>query len=218
LFLGHFGVGFAAKKPAPQVSLGTFFLAAQWADLLWPVLLLFNIEHVTIHPGDTSVTPLNFDYYPFTHSLVFQFGWSLLFAIVYFVFRKNLKNAIVVGVLVLSHWALDFLVHRPDMPVLPNGPFVGLGLWNNLPVTIILECIFYFGGAWIYYRSTKPKDKIGKYALLVLVIFLAISYVLATFGPPPPNENVLKYTSLTIWLFVPWAYWIDRHRTLRVIN
>jgi membrane-bound metal-dependent hydrolase YbcI (DUF457 family) len=217
MFLGHFGVGFAAKKPAPQVSLGTFFLAAQWADLLWPILLILKLEHVTINPGDTISTPLNFDHYPYTHSLVFQLGWSLLLALVYFAFRKNLKNAVIVGLLVVSHWVLDFLVHRPDLPILPNGPFVGLGLWNNLTVTLILECVFFFGGVFIYYKTTKPKDRIGKYALLVLVIFLSVSYVLAIFGPPPPNESMLEYTSLTLWLLIPWSYWIDRHRTVNIL-
>lgn len=215
MFLGHFGVGFAAKKPAPQVSLGTLILAAQWADLLWPVMLITGLEHVAIEPGNTAVTPLKFDHYPFTHSLVFQLGWGLLLGIIYFLVKKNVKGSLIVGALVVSHWVLDFIVHRPDMPLLPNGPFVGLGLWNNVPLTFILEFVIYFGGVIIYYRLTRAKDAVGKYALIVLILFLFGSYFASVFGPPPPDANAIGYVSLSIWLLVPWAYWIDRHRILK---
>lgn len=178
MFIGHYGVGLAAKKPAPTISLGTLILAAQWLDLIWPIFLLLNIEHVTIHPGDTNTTPLDFDYYPFSHSLIFVLGWSIVLGVVYFLIKKNKTNALIVGLLVLSHWLLDLIVHRPDLPILPNGPDVGFGLWNSVIATIIVEGAVFIIGSMIYLKRTKAKDNTGKISLWSLLIFLAVVYVL----------------------------------------
>ena len=129
MFLGHFGLGFGAKRAAPAVSLGTFFMAAQFADLLWPTLLLLGIERVEIQPGATTVTPLNFVSYPYSHSLLALAVWGLLFGGIYAVIRRSrLPVAITLALLVISHWVLDYVTHRPDMPLTLNGPQrVGLG-------------------------------------------------------------------------------------------
>src|ERR1039458_6536355 len=112
LFRSHFGIGLAAKKIDEKPSLGTLFLAAQFVDLLWPFFILAGIEKVKIVPGDTVFTSLNFVYYPFSHSLLGVIFWAVLFGTVYYVFKKNLRTSILLGVLVVSHWVLDFLVHR----------------------------------------------------------------------------------------------------------
>jgi hypothetical protein len=212
MFIGHFGIGLAAKKPAKSISLGTLFLASQWLDLIWPLLVILNIERVEINPGDTIMTPLNFIDYPYSHSLVYVLGWSILIGIVYFLIKKNKRNALIVGLLVLSHWILDLFVHRPDLPILPAGPYVGFGLWNIPVIAVILELAIYISGIWLYASVTKAKDKIGKYALWSLVIFLAVIHIVNLTGPPPPDVKAIGYAGLAMWLIVIWAYWADKHR------
>jgi hypothetical protein len=214
MFLGHFGVALAAKKAAPKASLGTLVLAAQFADLLWPVFLLLGWEQVRIAPGNTRVTPLEFTSYPYSHSLVAQLLWGLAIGIVYFAFRRDARSALIVAFLVPSHWVLDCVAHRPDMPIVPGGPSYGLGMWNSLPLTLIVECTLYGAGIIVYLSSTHGKDRTGKYALWSLLIFLFVSYLGSAFGPPPPSVHVLAITALGIWLTVPWASWADRHRSL----
>src|SRR6186997_681775 len=128
MFIGHFGVAFAAKRPAPRVSLGTLFLAAQFIDLLWPVLLLLGVERVRIAPGITRVTPLDFEHYPISHSLLAVLGWAVLVGGAHFLLRRERRAALIVAALVLSHWVLDLLMHRPDLPLAPGATvLVGFG-------------------------------------------------------------------------------------------
>src|SRR4051812_46150446 len=120
MFIGHFGVAMAAKRVAPAASLGTLVLAAQLVDLIWPAMLLLGIEQVRIDPGITRVTPLDFVHYPYTHSLVASLAWGALLALVYGASRKDWRTALWLAVLVVSHWVLDAIVHRPDLPLWPG--------------------------------------------------------------------------------------------------
>ena len=212
MFLGHFGLALAAKRVAPRPSLGTTVMAAQWADGIWPIFVLLGVEHVEIRPGVTTVTPLDFVSYPYSHSLVADLIWAALFAVVYGTLRKDWRGAIWLAVLVLSHWLLDVVAHRPDVPTWPGGPKLGAGLWNSLPATLIAEFALFGAGIWIYNRSAIARDTQGKVLLWTFVITLTVLYLAAVFGPPPPDERVLAITGLLGWLFVAWGYWIDRHR------
>lgn len=213
MFIGHFGVGFAAKKIDSRPSLGTLFMAAQFIDLLWPIFLIFGIEQVKIEPGNTSFTPLNFINYPFSHSLFGVVLWGLLFGFIYYLIKKNLRSSILLGVLVVSHWVLDLLTHRPDLPIIPWSDFkVGLGLWNSVLITLIIEGIIFILGAFLYIKSTKAKNKKGSIGLWSLLIFFVLVYIMNVFGPPPPSVDAIGYAGLSLWLFVVWAYWIDRNR------
>lgn len=213
MFLGHFAVGFAAKKPAPMVSLGTLFLAAQFIDLLWPVFLLLGLEAARIAPGDTAFTPLDFYRYPYTHSLAAVLVWSVAFGGVYYALKRNAKAARIVGAAVLSHWVLDFVTHRPDLPLLPGfDTRVGLGLWNNVTASVAVEGLLFIGAVAVYAHISRARDNSGRYGLWALVAFLGVIYVANLVGPPPPDETALAYAGLLQWLFVPWMYWIDRHR------
>ncbi len=213
MFIGHFGVGFAGKKVSKKPSLGTMFMAAQFLDLLWPLFLLLGIEHVEIVPGNTAMNPLKFTYYPFSHSLLAALFWSVLFGGIYYLIKKNSKASILLGFLVLSHWILDLIVHIPDLPLSPWGSVkVGLGLWNSVLFTFIIEVgIFLFGG-YLYLLSTKPKNKKGTFTFWGLIIFLLLIYVGNSFGSPPPSVSALAYVGLSQWLIVAWGYWIDRNR------
>jgi hypothetical protein len=212
MFLGHFGVAFAAKKAAPKTSLGALVFAAQFADLLWPILLLFGVERVRIVPGLLAASPFDFTRYPISHSLVAQLGWGALVGLVCFTFHRDGRSAILLGSLVPTHWILDFITHRPDLPIYPGGPKYGLGLWNSVPMTMAAEYILFAAGIAVYVSATGAKDKTGKWAFWSLVGLLGVVYPASLFGPPPPSVRALAWSALAIWLTVPWAAWADRHR------
>lgn len=213
MFIGHFAVGMGAKAAAPRVPLGTLFLASQFVDLLWPTLLLFGLERVKIVPGITTVTPLDFEHYPITHSLLMAVVWGLAFALIYWFVQKNKSGAIVLGLCVISHWLLDLIVHRPDLPLIPGGATrMGIGLWNSLGATLIVEGLLFVLGIWLYLRATAAKNRVGHFAFWGLVAFLAVIYMANLFGPPPPDVQAIAWAGHLQWLFVIWAYWVDRNR------
>lgn len=213
MFVGHFGVAFAGKKIDNTPSLGTYMLASQFIDLLWPFLLIFGIEHVEIDPGNTVVTPLNFTDYPFSHSMVGVLFWGILFGAVYYIYKKNITASILLGSLVFSHWILDLVTHRPDLPILPWSDFkMGFGLWDWLGGTLVVEGGIFALGVFIYSTSTRHINKTGLYALIGFVVFITVIYLANIFGPPPPSTEAIGYAGLLQWLFVFWGYWIDRNR------
>ncbi len=214
MFIGHFALGMGAKKMAPEVSLGTLFLACQLADLLWPALLLAGVEVVRIQPGVTAVTPLDFVRYPYSHSLLALLIWSVLFSLTYLAFRRSrTKAAVTLGALVLSHWLLDFVVHRPDLPVIPGGSErFGLGVWDSLPATLAVELPLFAAGVVLYARSTVALDRQGRWGFWSLIAFLLIVYLANLFGPPPPSVDAVAWTTQAMWLLVLWGWWVDRHR------
>jgi hypothetical protein len=213
MFIGHFGLALAARRVLPRVSLGTTFLAAQFLDLLWPTLLLLGVETVRIDPGATEVTPLVFEYYPFSHSLLMAAAWGLAIGAGYMAWRRNLVDSVGVGLLVVSHWLLDALVHQPDLPLAPGGSaLVGLGLWNSRVATLIAEVPMFVIGVWLYARGTRPRDATGRFGFLGLVMFLALIHAANMAGPPPGNVAAIAWVGQAQWLLVLWAYWVDRHR------
>jgi membrane-bound metal-dependent hydrolase YbcI (DUF457 family) len=215
MFLGHYGVGFAAKRFAPSASLGTLLFAAQFVDLVWPILVLAGVEVVRIDPGNTVVTPLDFVSYPFTHSLAAGLGWGLLLGLVYLVIRRSARGALVVGLAVVSHWVLDWISHRPDLALYPGGPKVGLGLWQSLTGTLVVELTLFAIGLGLYLATTRPLDRTGRWGLAALVALLLASYGGALFGPPPPSDRAIAWVGLGGWLLPLAGVWVDRHRALR---
>lgn len=214
MFVGHYAVALAAKPKARRAPLWTLFLAVQWADLLWPILLLAGVEQVRIDPGNPAVTPLDFVSYPWSHSLVMDVVWGVILGgLVYWKWR-DIASGVWVGAAVVSHWVLDWITHRPDMPLWPGGPRVGLGLWNSVPATVVVELGLFAAALWFYVRRTKAIDRRGHWALWSLVAFLILVYASNLLGPPPPSVTALAWVSLGLWLMLPWAAWIDRHRRL----
>jgi hypothetical protein len=214
MFIGHFALAFGAKKYAPEVSLGILFLACQLADIIWPNLVILGLEVVEIDPGNTAMTPLNFLYYPFSHSLVTLLLWSALFAALYaFLTHTGKKPAIVIALLVLSHWVLDFLTHRPDMPITLNDPSpLGLGLWNFPFIAVPLELLIFGAGIWLYTRHTRAKNRQGSIGFWMLVIFLLVVYTASLFGPPPPSASAVVWSAQALWLIIAWGFWVDHNR------
>lgn len=213
MFIGHFAVGLAAKRWVPAISLGTLFLAVQLADLIWPSLVSLDIEQVEIAPGITAVTPLDFVSYPISHGLIALALWAAIFALGYWWLRRSPASAIAVAVLVLSHWILDFVTHRPDMPIdFASTHRVGLGLWNSVPGTLAVEVPLFLFGVVLYNRSTRATSRVGTIAFWALIVFLLVVYAANVFGPPPPSVTAVTWSAQALWLLVAWGYWIDRHR------
>jgi membrane-bound metal-dependent hydrolase YbcI (DUF457 family) len=210
MFLGHMAIGLAARQAAPRVSLATWFTAVQLVDLIWPVMLLLGFEHVRIAPGITAFTPLDFYDYPITHSLVGGTIWAALFAGLWLVRGRDSTGrvAMLLAAGVLSHWVLDAASHRPDVPVLPHGPYVGLGLWNSVPATIAVELTMFAAGLALYVRSGAAGSR--RVSFWLLISFLIVTYFAAAFGPPPPDVRTLAWSALGLWLLIPWARWADR--------
>jgi hypothetical protein len=216
MFLGHVALGMAAKRAVPRVSLAVLIFAAQLADVLWPVLVAIGAEQVAIDPGNTRVTPLNFISYPYSHSLLTLALWAIAFGYFFGVARGR-RAVPVLAALVVSHWALDVIAHRPDMPILPqSGAKLGFGLWNSIPGTMFVEFGMYGVGLWIYSTSTRPRDAVGRWGFGVLVVFLAVVYLANVFGPPPPSVTALWIAAFAgAMVLTVWAWWADRHRTSR---
>ena len=214
MFIGHFGLGFGAKRVAPTVSLGTLFLACQLADLLWPTLVLLGIEVVAVAPGATVVTPLDFVRYPYSHSLLAMLAWGVAFAIVYRLVRRGPWSAAwTLAAAVVSHWVLDVATHRPDLPLTLTGATrLGLGLWNSLPATLAVEVSLFLLGVFLYRRATMPRDRTGSIAFWALVAFLLVVYAVNLVSPPPPSPSAVAWAAQAMWLLVAWGYWVDRHR------
>lgn len=217
MFIGHFAVALAAKKAAPKTNLATLIAASQLVDLLWPVFLLLGWEHARIEPGNTVVTPLDFYDYPITHSLAGALGWSLLFGGLYYMRRKLSTEAVVVGLVVFSHWLLDLLTHRPDLPLLGNDSAkFGLGLWNSFAGTMLVEFGLFGIGAFMYLKVTNANNRTGTVAVVSLLVFLVVMHLANLFGPPPPEIGMVAVAGNAMWLFVLWGWWIERNRSAAV--
>jgi hypothetical protein len=214
VFIGHFAVALASKKVAPKVSLGTLVIAAAFLDVVWPVLVLLGIERFRIVPGFTAINPFDFVYYPWSHSLLMAVVWALLFASVYLAVKGDRVGAVWLGIAVASHWVLDFVSHRPDMPLYPGGEMrLGLSLWQSVPATFAVEGLMFAAGIALYMQATKAKDRIGTVAWWAFIALLVVLYIPGPWSPPPPSENAVAITGIVaLAIFGPWAYWIDRHR------
>ena len=217
MFIGHFAVGFAAKKFAPRASLAPLLAAPLFLDILWPIFILLGWEHVRIDPGNTRYTPLDLYDYPWSHSLLFSIFWATVFALIYHRITHYRAGTIAIWIGVVSHWILDWITHRPDIPLYPGGgPRLGLGLWNSIPGTMIVELTMFATGIALYLQTTRPRDRIGRYAFAAYIVLLLALYIGDRFSPPPPSVAAIAWPGVfASLLLLPWALWFDRHRTLR---
>ena len=214
MFIGHFALGFAAKRAAPSVSLGMLFVAAQLADILWPFLLALGLEQVRIDPGNTAFTPLDFVSYPYSHSLALLAVWGVALGFVYVtVTHAGSRVLALLAALVVSHWILDFATHRPDMPLYPGSARFGLGLWNSVTATLVIETAMFAVGVGIYASATRARDRIGRWALLGLVALLVTAYTGNATGGPPPSVTAIWIVGIFGFALITLlSEWTDRHR------
>ena len=213
MLLGHYAVAFAAKRYAPRTSLGTLILAAQLLDLVWPLMLLAGWERVQIVPGLMAASAFDFVHYPYSHSLLAAIAWAAVIGGAYLTFRRYPRGAAVIAIAIVSHWVLDAVVHRPDLPLAPGSSLkIGFGAWNSVLATVFIEAVLLGVGLAVYARTTQPRERAGTRALQAMVVVLILLLLGALFAPPPSSARGLAIASLAMWLFVPWGHWIDRRR------
>ena len=213
MFVGHLAVALGARRAEPRAPLAALIGAAFGLDLLWPILLLAGVETVRIDPGNTAFTPLAFVHYPWSHSLSMAVIWGIAAGRIAAPILRSARAGFVVGLVVVSHWLLDFVVHRPDLPLWPGGPVVGLGLWNSIPGTFLVEGAIFLAAIEYYRRGTRARDAQGRWAFWSLIGLTTAIWVIEPFSPPPPHPAAIAIVGLAMWLFPPWGMWIDRHRT-----
>ncbi len=213
MFIGHLAVAFAAKKVSPRTSLGTLVLAAEWVDLVLPFFVLLGLERVGMRRSANPFLSLELLDYPITHSLVAGIGWALLVGGIVLRVSRHARSGLVVAAAVLSHWVLDFVSHTPDLPLWPGGPLVGLGLWRSVGATVTVEGLMFAGGLWLYFTTTRARDRIGTWAAAALAAFLVLLYGLQLLpSSSPPDVKAFAWVGLSGWLLPLWAWWADRHR------
>jgi uncharacterized membrane protein YhaH (DUF805 family) len=215
MFLGHYGLAFAAKPATADASLGTTVMLANLADEVWPILLCFGVEKVAVDAAAPPNQQFLFLSYPWSHSLLTGLLAALVVAAIIWARKRNAKTALICGALVVSHWLIDLPFHQPDLPLWPGGPLVGFNLWSSVPITLVCEALVFFGGLAIYLRRTKARNRSGSIALYAMVAVLVLIYASGYMGGEPPKADVVGPAGLILWLFVPWSYWINRNRADR---
>lgn len=218
MFVGHLALALAGRKATPTTSLAWLITAVCLVDLIWPIFMLAGIEHARADPGNTAFTPLAFDSYPWTHSLLMGVVWGAAFAAFAGACGVRARGAAIVGLLVVSHWLLDLVTHRPDLPVWPatGAAVYGLGLWHSIAGTFIVEGAMWVAGIAIFLRARRPAGAMGHVALWSFVIVSTFIWITGPFSPPPPNETLARF-ALVGWIVVPWAWWIERTSSARDI-
>ena len=214
MFVGHYGVSFAAKKAEPDIPLWLLFMAVQLLDVIWAPLVLLGMEKVRIVPGFTATNPLDLYYMPYTHSLVAALLWSAVaFMVSRAVWRAaDQRAAFVIAGAVFSHWVLDVIVHRPDLPLYDNSAKVGLGLWNVPQVAFGLEVALLFGGMYFYFHSTGVVRRLPM-IIFGVVMFAIQAYVF--FGPPPVSDRAAAVSALVAYaVFALVIRLLERHRQI----
>jgi hypothetical protein len=208
----------AAKAAKNSIPLWILFIAVQLLDVFWSIFVLLGIEKVRIAPGITATNPLDLYYMPYTHSLVGAMVWSIAVGIAYYVFRKvnGWSAAAFVGAAVFSHWVLDWLVHRPDLPLYDNSFKVGLGLWNYPVFAFVLEIAVLFSGMYLYMKTTKAVARGGRFGIVIFGVVMLAFQAFVFFGPPPTSDKAAAVTSLLFYFaFAGIAYWLEGKRTPR---
>ena len=210
MFIGHFAVGLASKRLAPQTNLAWLLAAPLFLDMLWPIFLLLGIEHASLVPNaPTPFLVLGLDHYPWSHSLVMAVVWGLALVAVARS-RRVIAPAWLLVVLVVSHWVLDVASHAPDLPLWPgSSPRFGLGLWNSIPLTLLIEGTLWIVAVVVYVKG-RPERSQGRVAFWSLVAITTLMWATSPWSPPPPSTRALGWFALIGWIIVPWAALADR--------
>lgn len=217
MLVGHLAVGLIAKPYEPKISLGTWILAALLSDFIFFTLLIAGIEHVEVVPGANVNRAVGRDIV-YSHGLLMNLVWATLFASIYFLRSRYSRRALLLFAVVLSHWVLDVISHRPDMPIAPGTHQVfGLGLWNSLPATLIVEGGFWLLGIIVYARATQALGRTGTYAYWIGFALLTLIWRGNISGGIDPNPVKAGIGGLIVFgLMVVWGHWMNRLRPMRV--
>jgi len=215
--MGHYGVAFAARGAEKRLPLWVYFLAVQWVDVVWTVLIYLGVERVSIEPGVNPSGPLVFDYYPYSHSLAAGLAWAANAFMGYRVLTRmqgSQRVAAFLALAVLSHWFLDFLVHQPDLPLYDESRKVGLGLWNHPMIELGVELALLAAGLVYYFRKMPQLSKARRIGMVVLCLLIAAIQVAGDFGPPPPSVKMMAVSGFVLYLiFTAAAFFIEGRET-----
>jgi hypothetical protein len=211
MFIGHFAPAFVAAAVSPRSpQLGTLFVAAQLVDWGFFTLAMFGVERSRVDPEASVMVPLDLYHMPYTHSLLGAGIWATVFLIIVALLQRNLVAGALAGVVVISHWFIDWLVHVPDLTIDGTPPKLGLGLWNYPWIAMPLELGLTLGAFWFYLRRTRGP--VGPPAVLlgVMLLFQAIQW----FGPAPENAGLfLNLQALFAFaIMTGLAVWVGENR------
>jgi hypothetical protein len=219
MFIGHYGVAMALKRAEPRTSLVTLTVGVLFLDILWLIFVAAGWEQVNIVPGFTAASPLEFVSYPLSHSLVATVIWSVLVGTAYYSWptrdtARHRQRALVLMLAVFSHWPLDLIVHVRDLPIAGDESLkLGLGLWNSIPATVVVELLTLWGGAIFLMRGHSNQLRPNRVRLALLAGLLTLLGLVNLVSPPPPSVHVMVLVSLLatpiLLLLVRWA---DRPR------
>jgi hypothetical protein len=219
MFIGHYAPAFVAATSRKSPRLGALFVAAQLVDIAFFSFLILGIEHLRMVPGATVMNPMDLYWMPWTHSLAGAIGWGLGFVIVYRLISRSWIAGAIGGAVVVSHWLIDLLVHRPDLTLAGAAPKLGLGLWNHPWIEIPLELAFAFGGLWFFVSRTRATGASGNWSPIVLAIGMAVLQAVnwtmpqpAVTSPAPPSTGRLGILAYAILALLGW--WVARTRRL----
>ena len=219
MFIGHYAPAFAAATSPKSPRLGALFVAAQLVDIAFFSFLILGIEKMRMLPGATAMNAMDLYGMPWTHSLAGAIGWGLAFAIAVKALRGSWTAGAIGGAVVVSHWLIDLLVHRPDLTLAGSPPKLGLGLWNHPWIEIPLELAFAFGGLWFFVSRTRATGATGKWSPWALAVGMA-ALQMVNWTTPQPNEAGPAPAS-TGWLglfayalLALLAWWVARTRRL----
>jgi membrane-bound metal-dependent hydrolase YbcI (DUF457 family) len=211
MFVGHLALSLAARRTDRATPLVWYVAAANLIDLIWPLLLLAGVERVRIEPGNTAFTPLAFEHYPWTHSLLMVVVWAIAFGAFARWRGVATGQAKLIAALVLSHWVLDAITHAPDLPLWPGSTtMIGFGLWNSIPASFAVESALWISGLALFLGARRPRGIQGNVALWSFVAVCTLMWAASPYSPPPPDERSLAYFGLFGWIIIPWAIWIER--------
>ncbi len=211
MFVGHLAVSLAARRADRATSLVWFVVAANLIDLLWPFFLVLGVERARIAPGASAFTPLAFEHYPWTHSLLMVLVWAAILAAIARWRGVGARGTTLVGALVVSHWVLDLVTHVPDLPLWPGSEtVVGLALWRSIPATYAVEGLLWLAAIVLYLGARRPRGAQGHLALWSFVGVSTVMWATGPYSPPPPDERSLAWFAMIGWVIVPWAWWIER--------
>jgi hypothetical protein len=215
VFAGHIGVALAAARSEPRVNVGVYAAAALLLDVLLWLFVLAGRESVVI-PANFAETHQTEFVFPYSHGLLAAALWSSLAGLLVWLWLRRkpapLRAALVVAVVVFSHWLLDALVHRPELPLAGAASRrVGLGLWNTLPVGLGVEAALVLA-AFITFTSGSGLSR-GRSVALGVVTLLVLAFTIAgmTVAPPPPSAAAMAAGSLgTIVVTCSLLGWLGR--------
>jgi len=213
MFVGHYGVALAARGAEKRLPLWVYFLAVQWVDLVWTVLIYFGVERVSIQPGVNPSGPLVFDYYPYTHSLAAGLAWAAIAFMGYRVMTRmhgSQRVAAFLGIAVLSHWFVDLLVHQPDLDLYDETRKVGLGLWNHPMLELAVELALLAAGLVYYFKKSPELSKARRIGLVALCLAIVAIQLAGDFGPPPQSVKFMAVAGFVLYAaFTAAAFFIE---------